>query len=135
MENEKKVSVKASEIKTENGFPVYEITREKFSGNDGKEYWSYLVRGKARGRDTKVDFIPKDKGGYEPLDIIFEGNSKVELVMREESMSDENGRKSKYMVYTVRTTDEDGTVWKSDVKPARDSDKTLLQMLLNGFKR
>lgn len=135
MENEKKVNVKASEIKTENGFPVYEITREKFAGNDGKEYWSYLVRGKARGRDTKVDFIPKDKGGYEPLDIIFEGNSKVELVMREESMSDENGRKSKYMVYTVRTTDEDGTVWKCDVKPARDSDKTLLQMLLNGFKK
>ena len=135
MENEKKVSVKASEIKTENGFPVYEITREKFAGNDGKEYWSYLVRGKARGRDTKGDVIPKDKGGDEPLVIIFDGNSKVELVMREESMSDENGRKSKYMVYTVRTTDEDGTVWRCDVKPARDSDKTLLQMLLNGFKR
>ena len=120
---------------TNDKFPTLVLEREAFKGDDGQKYWSYLVRGKARGRDVKVDFQPKDKGGYEPLDIVFNGAKKAELVMREEVMTDDNGRKTKYMVYTARTVDEDGGVWECGVKPARDSDKSLLSMILKSIAK
>ena len=120
---------------TNEKFPTLVLEREQFKGDDGQKYWSYLVRGKARGRDVKVDFQPKDKGGYEPLDIVFNGEKTAELVMREEVMTDDSGRKTKYMVYTARTVDEDGEVWDCAVKPARDSDKSLLSMILKSLQK
>ena len=120
---------------TNDKFPTLVLERDQFKGDDGQKYWSYMVRGKARGRDVKVDFQPKDKGGYEPLDIVFNGAKTAELAMREETMTDDNGRKTKYMVYTARTTDEDGEVWSCDVKLARTSDKDLLNMLLKSLAK
>ena len=111
------------------------VEREKFVGNDGKDYWSYILKGKIRNRDIKVDFAPKDKGGYEPLDILFDVQSKAELVIAEEEMTDSvSGKKTKYSTYTLQTTDEDGVVYQCGVKPSRDSDKALLLMLLNTRK-
>lgn len=108
------------------------VEREKFVGNDGKDYWSYILKGKIRNRDIKVDFAPKDKGGYEPLDILFDVQEKAELVIAEEEMTDSvSGKKTKYSTYTLQTTDEDGVVYQCGVKPSRDSDKALLLMLLN----
>ena len=68
MENEKKVNENVTEKKVEEK-KVEEtkalfVVRESFKGKDNKEYWSYIVKGKIRGRDVKIDFIPKDKGGY-----------------------------------------------------------------------
>lgn len=120
---------------TNDKFPTLVLEREQFKGDNGEKYWSYMVRGKARGRDVKVDFQPKDKGGYEPLDIVFYGAKTAELVMREETMTDDSGRKTKYMVYTARATDEDGEVWSCDVKLARTSDKDLLNMLLKSLAK
>lgn len=145
MANEKKVAEVKDEVTavaetevvevTNDKFPTLVLEREQFKGDDGQKYWSYMVRGKARGRDIKVDFQPKDKGGYEPLDLVFDGAKKADLVMREEVMTDDNGRKTKYMVYTARTTDEDGEIWECGVKPARDSDKSLLAMLLKSLAK
>lgn len=106
------------------------LERESFKGNDGREYYSYFLKGKVRTRDVKVDFAPKDKGGYEPLDIIFDVSPKAELVMTEETMTDSNGKETKYMSYKARTIDEDGLVYECGIKPSRDSDKALLGMLL-----
>ena len=117
----------ANESKVNNGLV---LERESFKGNDGKDYFSYFLKGKVRNRDVKVDFAPKDKGGYEPLDIIFDVNPKAELVMSEETMVDTNGKETKYMTYKARTIDEDGLVYECGIKPSRDSDKALLGMLL-----
>lgn len=117
----------ANESKTNNGLI---LERESFKGNDGKDYFSYFLKGKIRNRDVKVDFAPKDKGGYEPLDIIFDVNPKAELIMSEETMVDSNGKETRYMSYKARTIDEDGLVFECGIKPSRDSDKALLGMLL-----
>jgi len=125
MENKEKET--KNEIKEENKLFV---EREKFKGSDGKDYWSYVLKGKVRNRDIKVDFAPKDKGGYEPLDIVFEVAPKAELLISDEIMTDNAGNKTKYKAYCVRTV-ENGVPYECNVKPARDSDKALLGMLIN----
>ena len=114
------------------------IVREAIIGKDGKQlmtkdgrpYFAYIVRGVIRGQEKKVDFAPKDKGGYEPLDILFYINDKAELIMTDEVMTDENGNKTPYVSYKVQVVDEDGEIWECGVKPQRDSDKALLKFLL-----
>ena len=109
------------------------VERESFVGNDGKQYWAYVLKGDVRGRAVKVDFAPKDKGGYEPLDIVFMVSDKAELIMTKETMTDANGTKTSYTSYKVRNEDELG-VLECGVKPSRDSDKALLTMLINQLK-
>lgn len=109
------------------------VERESFIGNDGKQYWAYVLKGQVRGRDVKVDFAPKDKGGYEPLDIVFSIDTKAELVMTTETMTDASGKQTKYVSYKVRNVDELGEL-ECGVKPSRDSDKALLVMVINQLK-
>lgn len=116
----------------EQGLKLF-VVRERWIGSDGQPYWSYKLNGQIRGRDTKVDFIPKDKGGYEPLDIVFSIKEDAELIMTTNTMTDANGKKTKYVSYKVRNEDELG-ILECGVKPARDSDKTLLDMIINQLK-
>lgn len=114
------------------------LVREPINGTDGKQlvtkdgrlYFAYVVRGLIRGQEKKIDFVPKDKGGYEPLDILFDICPKAELTMSEEEMTDNDGRKTRYMAYKAQVADEDGEIWDCGVKPQRDSDKALLKFLL-----
>ena len=109
------------------------VERVKNVAKDGKEYWNYITKGKALGRDIRVDFMPKDKGGYEVLDILFSLQDKAKLVVGEESSTDVNGKTTRYKTYTLQVVDEndeDKTIYDSSVKPSRDSDKALLNMLL-----
>jgi len=111
------------------------VERRMFKGSDGKDYWAYETKGKVRNRDVKVDFAPKDKGGYEVLDIVFDVSPTAELIITNETMTDSiSGRKTKYTSYKVRTTDEFGMDYECNVKPSQDSDKSLLTMLLNQLK-
>lgn len=107
------------------------VEREQYEGKDGKQYWAYLVRGKVRGRDVKVDFKPKDAGGYEPLDIVFDVAPTATLIMTDETTTDKNGDKVQYTAYRVQNVDEDGIIYECGVKPRQDSDRSLLTMLLN----
>ncbi len=107
------------------------LEREQYNGNDGKQYWSYFVRGKVRGRDIKVDFVPKDTGGYELLDIVFDVKPTATLIMTDETMTDANGKKTDYTAYRAENIDEDGIVYPCEVRPQRNSDKGLLTVLLN----
>ena len=109
------------------------VERESFIGTDGKQYWAYVLKGDVRGRAVKVDFAPKDKGGYEPLDIVFMVKDTAELIMTTETMTDVNGKKNTYVSYKVRNADELG-VLECGVKPSRDSDKALLTMVINQLK-
>lgn len=114
------------------------VTREPIKGANGKQlktqdgrlYFAYLLHGKLRNRPVKVDFSPKDKGGYELLDLVFDVSPKAELYISEVTQ-EINGTKSKRTVYTVNTVDGDGIVWKAEVKPTRTSDKDMLAMLIN----
>ena len=112
----------------ENGNLIVE--REVFTTKrDKREMYGYYVKGKYRGRELKVDFNAADQGGYETLDIIFSISPTAELLITEEEMVTD-GVKSSYTVYEVRNVDEDGIEFKYKVKPARKSDVTYLEVLL-----
>ncbi len=115
---------------TEMGTKNLIVERETFTGKDGEEYWSYAVKGTVRGRETKVDFVAADQGGYEVLDIIFDIKPTAELVIRDEVMVSDDGTRTPYTVYEVQNVDENGEIYSYQVKPARKSDKSLLNFML-----
>lgn len=106
------------------------VERETFE-KDNKTYFSYFVKGNVRGKEVKVAVIPPDKGGYTVLDIVFGNEMKAELVVNPFEIKDEaTGKVIKGNTYIVRTTDENGDVFECNVKPYRNSDKTLLNMII-----
>lgn len=106
------------------------VERETFEKND-KTYFSYFIKGNVRGRDVKVAIVPPDKGGYTVLDIVFGEAMAAELLLKPYEIKDETtGKVISGNSYAVHTTDEDGTEYECNVKPYRNSDKTLLNMLL-----
>ena len=105
------------------------VERETFESN-GKEYFSYFIKGVVRGRNVKAAVVPPDKGGYAVLDIVFDGEMEAELVVKPFEMKDEHGKTITGNTYMVRSYDEDGTVYECPIKPAKASDKSFLNMLL-----
>ena len=106
------------------------LERESFIAKSGKEMYSYFVRGNAHGREIKAGFLAKDLGGYELLDLMFQINPQVALIMHEESMTDDKGNVTKYMVYEAQVVDADGLVYTYKLKLAKESDKSYLNILL-----
>ena len=106
------------------------VERETFEMNE-QTYFSYFIKGTVRGKDVKVAVIPPDKGGYTVLDIVFGNENKADLFLTPYEMKDEaTGKIIKGNTYGIRTVDENGEVYECKVKPFRDSDKKLLNMLL-----
>ena len=65
------------------------------------------------------------------LDIVFGNENKADLFLTPYEMKDEaTGKIIKGNTYGIRTVDENGEVYECKVKTFRDSDKTLLNMLL-----
>lgn len=94
-------------------------------------YRTKKYKGTVRGKDVKVAVIPPDKGGYTVLDIVFGNENKADLFLTPYEMKDEaTGKIIKGNTYGIRTVDENGEVYECKVKPFRDSDKTLLNILL-----
>ena len=111
------------------GKKIY-VERETFEMNE-QTYFSYFIKGTVRGKDVKVAVILPDKGGYTVLDIVFGNENKADLFLTPYEMKDEaTGKIIKGNTYGIRTVDENGEVYECKVKPFRDSDKTLLNMLL-----
>ena len=103
------------------------VERETFERN-GKTYFGYFVSGVVRGRQVKK---PPDNGGYTVLDIVFDGAMEADLTVTPFEMKAEDGRVITGNTYAVTSVDPDtGEIYSCKVKPARESDKTLLQMLL-----
>lgn len=113
------------------------VERETYESKDKQEYFGYFVRGKVRGRDVKVDLMPKNRDfdGYEMLDIIFDIAPTAELFVHEEESETANGVKTRYTVYEVQNTDEDGITYSYKVKPRAESDKSVLNVLLQLAER
>ena len=106
------------------------VERETFKMGE-KEYYSYFVKGNVRGRDVRAGVKPPDNGGYVVLDIVFGNSMSAELTVKPFEMKDDGGNVIKGNTYGVRSVDENGKVYECTVKPARSSDKTLLNMLLD----
>lgn len=113
------------------------VEREEFTAKDGRKMWGYAVHGKGPdGRETKVDFNAYDQGGYEVLDMVFKIKPTAELLMHDENMTDGGtGEVRTYTVYEVANVDEDGDELRCRIKPARDSDKSVLSYLLLKLER
>ena len=113
--------------KKENNIMVERETFEK----DGKQYFSYFIKGKIRGKEVRIAVIPPDRGGYAVLDIVFGTETKAELVINPFEIKDETtGKVIKGNTYLARTVDENGEVFECNIKPYRNSDKMLLNMLI-----
>ena len=100
----------------------------------GKEYSEYFICGVGRGKDVKIKLAPpdkNDKGGYTVLDIVFGNEDKADFVTVPFEFQDATGKTVTGTRFLVRTADkETGEVFECAVKPARNSDKTLLAMLM-----
>lgn len=107
--------------------------KEKLTA-DGRKLFKYFVRGAFRNRTIEAQFDPKDVGGYEPLDILFEMPNKPVLIMTDEVM-DNDGKKTYYTSYKVQAADESGEVFECGVKPHGDGNKALLKMILSGIQK
>lgn len=106
------------------------VEREAYEKN-GKSYFAYYINGKVRGIDVKVKVVPPDMGGYTVLDIVYLGAKAVELSLTPFNFTDErSGREISGTTYSVKSFDENGDVYECKVKPFRDSDKNILNMLL-----
>jgi hypothetical protein len=106
------------------------VERETFNYND-KEYFSYCIKGKIRGKDVKVAVTPPDKGGFTVLDIVYADAMEAELVLKPYEIKDEKtGKITSGNTYAVQSFDEEGLLYECPVKPMRASDRSLLNMLL-----
>ena len=105
------------------------VERETFEKN-GKTYFSYFIEGEIRGKHVKAAVVPPDKGGYTVLDIVFGNEMAAELTLTPYEIKDDSGKVLKGNTYGVRSVDEDGQIYECKIKPFRDSDKALLNMLL-----
>ncbi len=103
------------------------VQRETYKNKkDGKEYWTYFIRGKVLGKDVRADIAVKgeDAGGYEILDLFFDDKRDVELVVSNRTMTDDKtGKVTEYTAFEVRIVDADGEEYIFPVSPRKPSDK------------
>ena len=111
---------------------VLKIEREPYvSKKTGKSGFSYYLKGTVRGREVKAKVIPKDKGGFEVLDIIYDGVIACDLRVEKGEMKNENGDIIKFETYTVFSKDPaTGEEFDLKVKPDKDSDKAKFKFIL-----
>lgn len=108
------------------------VEREIYESKDKKQYYGYFVKGEIHGRKVQADLMPKNRDfdGYEVLDIIFDIAPTAELYVHDEESETANGGKTRYTVYEVQNTDEYGITYSYKVKPRAESDKSVLNVLL-----
>ena len=109
---------------------TFVLERAPFTTKEGKEMYGSFVSCKIHGKEYKADFLAKDQGGYELLDLMFTIKPTAELVMWEEKMTDDKGNVTPYMVYEARVVDEDGLVYAYKLKLAKESDKSFLNIFM-----
>jgi len=115
------------EKKTNNKIVVERETYEK----NGKTFFTYFIKGIVRGKEVKASVMPLDIGGYTVLDIVFGNANKADLIANPFEIKDEKtGSVLTGNTYSVRSVDENGEVYECRIKPYRNSDKMLINMIL-----
>lgn len=107
---------------------TFVLERAPFKTKDGREMFNYFVRYAILGKEYKADFEAKDQGGYELLDLMFSIRPTAELVMWEETMTDDRGNVTPYNVYEARVVNDDGLVFAYKLKLSQESDKAFLNI-------
>lgn len=144
MKNEEKVATETataieSEVLTENErgeaveaemelLPVY-VERKRVTGSDGRKFWNYFVKGMRKGKEIKADLTPKDMGGYEQLDDIFEDRDKVILTITN-GTRDNGGKRVKFTSYSVSGEGDYGIKYSVAMKQRESSDLTALEYII-----
>ena len=106
------------------------VERETYEKN-GKQYFTYFIKGVVRGIEARVQLMPPDFTGYTVLDIVFGNENKAELVVTPYEIKDEKtGKVVSGNTYGVRSFDEDGEVYECKIRPFKSSDRALLNMLI-----
>lgn len=103
------------------------------SKKDHKQYWLYHVITTIRGRTFEVNLVPKGKddvGGFVLMDLAFGEFGEVPLYKSEFSFKDNEGKDVNGVRYEMGYADELGDMFVT-VKPAKESDKVLLQLALD----
>lgn len=123
-------TVETEEVKFNVALYVHrEVAKDKFGKviktKSGEPLFNYFLPCVIRGRNSKVDFVTPDKGGFEPLNYVYNGADRAELFIMPYSFGEGANKNSGYK-YEVRSTDEDGIVYRCEIKPARKSDISLL---------
>ena len=106
------------------------VERETYEKN-GKTFFTYFIKGSVRGKDVKASVMPLDIGGYTVLDIVFGNANKADLIANPFEIKDEKtGSVLAGNTYSVRSVDENGEVYECRIKPYRNSDKMLINMII-----
>jgi hypothetical protein len=109
------------------------VERAPFEYN-GKSYFDYFICGVVRGTEVKIKVGPpdlKDKGGYTVLDIVFGNESEADFITEPFEFKNSEGKTVAGERFLVRTVDkETGETYECAIKPVKNSDKTLLAMLM-----
>lgn len=106
------------------------VERETYEKN-GKTFFTYFIKGSVRGKEVKASVMPLDIGGYTVLDIVFGNANKADLIANPFEIKDEKtGSVLTGNTYSVRSVDENGEVYECRIKPYRNSDKMLINMIL-----
>ena len=84
------------------------VERETYEKN-GKTFYTYFIKGTLRGKEIKATVTPMDIGGYAVLDIVFDGATQANLVVKPYELKDEKtGSTIKGNSFAVSSIDEDG---------------------------
>lgn len=131
---EEEVEVEVYGDAVDSGVVVY---REKLKPrNKGdKPVFTYKVRGEIRGQVLDATITPADRGGYRLLGPLFGEAVGLPLLMVPYEMKDDHGKKTSGFTYKISTTDEFGITLECKMKPARDSDKRILECLIQIAQR
>ena len=117
-------------MEKKNSLAKIKVERETFEKND-KTFYSYFIKGIIRGKEVRILVSPPDKGGFTVLEIVFGNEMQADLVVNPYEIKDEaTGNVIKGNTYAVHSVDENGEVYECTIKPFRQSDKALLNMLI-----
>ena len=113
----------------ENSIKENLVERETYQ-KGGKEFFSYFVKGKIRGKDIKAYLTPDGIRGYDLLDIVFLGEKTAKLRATPNEMVGDDGVVHSFMSYECYNIDnETGEEFACKLKPMTSSDKKILELL------
>ena len=134
-------TTKAAEVQEEKQEGIVLKVRRELIENAktkaGEDMYAYVMseifKVNGQDREFRAEFTTKgtDFGGYDMLDIIFMISDEAYLSVKEEFMTNETtGETVPYMVYEIWNQDDEGVTYSYKIKPARDSDKAKLNVII-----
>ena len=112
---------------------LVKVTRECFGEKDSVKLYSYHINALIRGKEKQISLVPKDNGGYELLQIIFDNLDTVDGTIVFSEFKMESGDVIESILVEVFVID-DGIRYAYQLKTQRDSDKATLKILAQILK-